>query len=222
MSATHQGRCPLCNKTGDGTIFYSGVRRQYLRCACCQLISVSPSTYLPWQAERAEYDKHRNLPDDLGYRRFLDRLYSPLLQRIDVSAHGLDFGSGPGPVLSMMLQEAGCEMNIYDPYYSPDRDVLQGCKRYDFITATEVLEHLQDPAGELELLWNLLKPEGWLGLMTKLAHDRAAFSRWHYKNDPTHICFFSTATMQWLARKWNTELVQIGADVFFFQKPAEG
>lgn len=113
-------------------------------------------------------------------------------------------------------------MNIYDPHYCPDREVLQGSLRYDFITATEVLEHLKDPARELELLWKLLKPMGWLGIMTKLALDRTAFSKWHYKNDATHICFFSTATMQWLARKWHTEVVQIGADVLFFQKPAGG
>jgi 2-polyprenyl-3-methyl-5-hydroxy-6-metoxy-1,4-benzoquinol methylase len=64
-----------------------------------------------------------------------------------------------------MLAEAGFEMSLYDPQFAPDRSVLT--REGDFITATEVLEHLHRPAAELERLWSLLRPGGWLAVMTR-------------------------------------------------------
>ena len=75
-------------------------------------------------------------------------------------------------------------MNLYDPLYSQEDGVLS--KRYDFITASEVVEHLHHPARDLDRLWSILKPGGWLGLMTKLALGKTDFANWHYKNDLTH------------------------------------
>jgi hypothetical protein len=49
--------------------------------------------------------------------------------------------------------------------------------------------------------------------MTKLAQDPAAFAAWHYKNDPTHVCFFSVETWQWWARERDASLEIHGADV---------
>lgn len=167
--------------------------------------------------EQAEYDKHQNSPDDLGYRKFLSRLFTPLHTRLKPASHGLDFGCGPGPTLSLMFKEAGHRMSLYDPIYAPDTLTLKG--PYDLITASEVVEHLHDPATELDRLWSILKPGGWLGIMTKLALDKDAFSRWHYKNDPTHVCFFSDQTMVWLAEQWQTKVLLIGNDVLLFQKP---
>ena len=72
---------------------------------------------------------------------------------------------------------------------APDELALNAS--YDFICATEVVEHLHRPGQDLERLWSLLRPGGWMGIMTKLVRDRASFDTWHYKNDPTHVCFFS-------------------------------
>jgi len=178
---------------------------------------VPSSQFLSPKAERTEYDKHQNSPDDAGYRKFLSRLFTPLDNRLRPSSHGLDFGSGPGPTLSLMFEEAGHHVALFDPFYAPEKHTLH--RQYDFITASEVVEHLQAPATEFALLWSILKPGGWLGIMTKLALNRAAFSRWHYKSDPTHICFYSTKTMDWLARQWQAEILQVDKDVFLFQKP---
>ncbi len=211
-------RCPLCADPGGSSYFHSGRRRDYHRCPRCHLIHVPPSQHLPLEAERAEYDKHQNSPEDAGYREFLSRLFTPLNTRLSPCSHGLDFGSGPGPTLSVMFEEAGHQMNLFDPCYAPATDALTA--QYDFITASEVVEHLHNPATELALIWSILKPGGWLGIMTKLALDRAAFSRWHYKDDPTHVCFFSSKTMDWLARQWQAEFLKFGKDVLLFQKPS--
>ncbi len=208
--------CPLCADKKGSSHFHSDRQRDYYRCSHCHLIHVPHSQLLCLDAERAEYDKHQNSHGDAGYRKFLSRLFVPLNTRINPASKGLDFGSGPGPTLSLMFEEAGHKMSLFDPFYAPDKNVLNG--HYDFITASEVVEHLHNPAKELGLLWSILKPGGWLGIMTKLALDRDAFSRWHYKSDPTHVCFFSSTTMDWLARQWQTAIVQIGKDVHLFQK----
>jgi hypothetical protein len=58
--------------------------------------------------------------------------------------------------------------------------------------------------------------------MTKLALDQEAFASWHYKNDPTHVVFFSRATCQWLAERWQANLVFADKDVILLQKSTAG
>ncbi len=118
-----------------------------------------------------------------------------------------------------MFEEIGHSMAIYDQFYARDSSVLE--RSYDFITATEVLEHLHHPRRELDRLWGLLKPGGSLGVMTKLVRDPEAFAGWHYKNDPTHVCFFSRSTFEWLAAEWRAELTFVDKDVMLFYKKHE-
>jgi hypothetical protein len=115
-----------------------------------------------------------------------------------------------------LLRETGFEMALYDSFFAADDSVL--LHHYDFICATELVEHLHQPGEELERLWSLLLPGGWLGIMTKLVTDRAAFARWHYKNDPTHVCFFSRDTWRWWAQLHGAGLEIIGSDVILLQK----
>lgn len=138
-------------------------------------------------------------------------MHQIILEQFKKPAAGLDFGSGPGPTLSLMFEEAGHRMQIYDPLYAPDQSVLS--RQYDFVTATEVLEHFRQPAQDLQRVWSLVKPGGLLGIMTKLALDRDAFSNWHYKNDPTHVAFYSRETFEWLGGFWGAGIQFIGNDV---------
>ncbi len=116
------------------------------------------------------------------------------------------------------FEEAGFPMTLYDPFFAPNHEVLTP-RTYDFVTATEVVEHLHHPQQALETLWACLKPGGLLGIMTKQVIDKAMFSRWHYKQDPTHVCFFSQDTFAWLANQWLAKYQLIGRDVILFSKP---
>jgi len=135
---------------------------------------------------------------------------------LPAGASGLDFGCGPGPVLAEMLAAAGHSVALYDKFYFPDASVLQGA--YDFITATEVVEHLEQPRAVLEQLTGLLRPAGWLAIMTKRVRDQAAFARWHYIQDPTHIVFFADHTFIWLSQHLGCRLTVCGPDVVLLQK----
>ena len=212
--------CPLCT-TAAATFYHQDRLRSYWQCSCCALIFVLPDARLDAAAEKAIYDLHENDPADPHYRRFLSRLTAPLLTRLPKGSRGLDFGCGSGPALAQMLTEAGMCMQLYDPFYQPDPsplDLTTWEKQYDFVTATEVVEHLYAPAEEFERLFALIRPGGWLAMMTKRVRNRAAFANWHYITDPTHVCFYSEATFRWMADRWQATLSLPAADVALMQK----
>lgn len=218
MERISNGNCPLCGK-GIVINYCHDKFREYYWCRNCCLVFVPPKYHLSVDAEKTEYDLHQNDPHKAGYRRFLSRVFSPMQEILAPCGYGLDFGCGPGPTLSLMFEEVGHRMEIYDQFYAHNPEVF--AKQYDLITATEVLEHLRNPQYELSRLFDVLKPNGILGIMTKLVKDKAAFADWHYKNDLTHVCFFSRFTFEWLAAQWKAEVDFIGADVIIIRKGAE-
>ena len=219
-SETRDGAvCPLCRNEKIQEYHRDSVR-EYLACTHCGLVFVPREYWLDPAAEKAEYDLHTNDPDDAGYRKFLSRLTDPLLARLSPGSRGLDFGCGPGPALAAVMAEAGHGVSLYDLYYFPDRRAL--AQTYDFITATEVVEHFKDPLAELETLFAGLNPGGWLGIMTKQVSTPEAFKHWHYIRDLTHICFFSPSTFEYLARRFQARLLSVGNDVILFQKHSSG
>lgn len=208
--------CPLCSSLNTG-LFFRDNKRRYMKCRHCCLIFVPEPYWLSRKQEKAVYDRHQNDPSDSGYRRFLSRLSKPLAERIQPGQKGLDFGCGPGPTLSVMLEEEGHLVTLYDPFYHNQVSVFD--QTYDFITSTEVVEHLHTPAQTFDTMFGMLRPGGWLGLMTKLATDKEAFTKWHYIRDMTHVCFYSRPTFSYLAERFNVGLTIIGADVILLKKP---
>ena len=208
--------CPLCQDRG-ATAYHRDRWRSYWRCRVCALVYVSPSSHPTPQAEKARYDQHQNDPGDNRYRQFLSQLSIPLLDRVAPGAVGLDFGSGPGPTLGPMLTEAGLSVQLYDPFYAPNAAVWK--QRYDFITASEVVEHLHAPRKELARLFSALKPGGYLGILTQWIIDDNVFIRSRYIRDPTHVCFFSAFTCTWIARHWAVSLELPGRGVSLFRTP---
>ncbi len=208
-------RCPVC-EAGLLSHFRDVGEQRYLRCGQCAATVMAPECRLDAAGERAVYELHDNDPEDAGYCRFLAKLAEPLIERLPMGATGLDFGCGPGPALAGMFQEAGFEMALYDPFFHPDPSVLQ--QDYDFITCTEVVEHLRRPAEVFQLLDDLLKPGGWLGIMTCFQTDDARFDNWHYRRDPTHVVFYREETFRWLAEHFGWQLEIPRKDVVLFRK----
>ncbi|KAF7768939.1 hypothetical protein PCIT_a3467 [Pseudoalteromonas citrea] len=208
--------CNLCD-SNDVIHYFSDKRRDYWQCSHCHLVFVGSAQHLSSTQEKAIYDSHENTLEDLGYRHFLSRVSEPLLSRLRPASDGLDFGCGPGPLLAQMLTEAGHNMSVYDLYYANDISVLNG--QYDFITCTEVIEHLAQPRKTLIQLLTQLKHGAPLAIMTKLVIDVDRFANWHYKNDMTHISFFSRKTFEYIAVHYHCELEFIGKDVIILTKP---
>lgn len=205
--------CPLCGSE-DLDLFFEDKKRIYLHCFNCKLVFVPNYYWLNAEDERTIYDLHENDAQDQGYRQFLSRLSTPLLKKLNPKQKGLDFGCGPAPTLSVLLEEQGQQVDLYDPFYYNDPSVF--FKKYDFICATEVVEHMHNPNKDFTVLFKMLKRDGWLGIMTKLVIDKNAFSQWHYIRDMTHICFYSQSTFEYLAQRFNAKLTFIANDVILF------
>lgn len=202
--------CIFCHHE-ETHFFFNHQQQQYFQCLQCQLIFVPAQFHLDSQAEKAIYDLHQNDPNDSRYRQFLNRIALPLHKRLKPKSYGLDFGCGPGPTLSVMLNELGHQVELFDPYYYPNYEALKN--KYDFITLTEVVEHLSNPYDILVNLLGLIKPNGTLAIMTKLVSDDQDFKTWGYKNDPTHITLFRQHSFLWFANRHNLHVEFIDPDI---------
>lgn len=208
--------CPLCQHPRTQH-FCADKRRAYFQCMQCFLVFADRTTLLTAAQEKAQYDLHQNQLDDPGYRKFLSRLALPLLSALKPEQNtGLDFGSGPGPLLVQMLREAGKQMQLWDPFYAPGPEALQ--QKYHFVSCTEAIEHFINPAKEWHIWMDLLLPQGVLALMTKRYTDQNSFHHWHYKNDPTHISFFHQNTFEFLAQRDQLDIEFPADDVVLFKK----
>ena len=107
-------------------------------------------------------------------------------------------------------------MDLYDKFYARDQSVFE--KTFDFITLTEVLEHLCNPVFELERLTSILKPKGILAVMTQTLAQDVDFESWYYKNDPSHIGFYNDKSLKGLASLLELEITKFSDRVIFFKK----
>src|SRR6185437_7360396 len=106
------------------------------------------------------------------YIEFVRPLFEAMASRIGPASSGLDFDCGGGSPLTPLFERAGHRMTLFDPFFFPE--IPKG--EFDFIAASEVLEHLYHPAEELNQLFSWLNPGGWLGIMTLLLSDEVDFA----------------------------------------------
>lgn len=195
--------CPLCLTEEPETAVRGADRRRYYLCSACRLIFVDPAQHLSPEAERARYEQHRNSPEDAGYVRFLTRAIEPALPFLAPGMRGLDYGSGPGPTLSLLLRQRGLACEDYDPFFA-DHPLAPP---YDFVFSTECFEHFRRPEAEIERVVSLIPPGGLLAIMTERWTTLEAFARWHYTRDSTHVSFYHAETLDFLCRRFGLALL---------------
>lgn len=207
--------CPLCrNETTE--LFHREVKRDYWICSRCDLVFVPPAFHPDCAAEKTRYDFHRHCLEDSGYRNFLNRLFLPVKNQLAPGACGLDFGCGQTPTLSVLFKEAGFSCADYDLYYHNNPAVL--ARQYDILTCSETIEHFRRPNEEIDRFLRLVKPGGWIGIMTQLRDEAPPFDQWFYKDDLTHLCFFSRKTFQTIAAIYGLKLHFFPNSVILLQR----
>lgn len=188
----------------------------YFKCDGCAAVFLDPAQRLGRDDEYSRYLTHNNEVTDPAYRAFLSKVCVPLLEQLAPASTILDYGCGPGPALADMLLEAGHSVQVYDPFFYPNQSPLAQC--YDAITCTEVAEHLYEPAVVFDTLAALLKPQGWLALMTCFLPE-SNFENWHYRRDPTHVVFYSAETFLKMPAFQGWHYLYPQRDVVLLQKP---
>lgn len=206
--------CPLCKTLNCHQCFEDKIRK-YLKCHKCKLVFVPENSLLSIEGEKKIYDLHENDPDDPRYREFMERMLTPLRKHIE--GRGLDFGCGPGPVVSSILGAEGIKVDNFDPIFFPNLEELKD--QYQFIVATEVIEHIYNSKEDFEQMLSLLGPYGVLGIMTSFYPDDIdKFKNWGYMRDPTHVRFFSEETFGWMANQYHLKLEIPAKNVIIFKK----
>lgn len=210
--------CPLCGHPAR-PFHHRGLGDaspgDYRRCRHCRLVSLERTAWPGRASERAYYRTHENRPDDPGYLTHLQRLIQPLRDTLPPPAHGLDWGCGPQPVLAGLLRGDGYTMDAWDPAFAPDWPVSPEAG-WDFITCTEVLEHLHTPLATLRAMRAHLRPGGLLAVMTEWPPAAARFRRWHYRRDPTHVAFYGPDTLHWIGERLGCAVALPARDIALF------
>ncbi|MFN7027656.1 MAG: class I SAM-dependent methyltransferase, partial [Pseudorhizobium sp.] len=208
--------CRLCSST-DLRPMEGSPARPYWHCQRCDTVFVDQAALPGPVLEHAHYCRHENDPADPQYRRFLARLGQPLLERLTPQSSGLDYGCGPGPGLAAMFREAGHEVALFDPFFAPDRSVLGA--QYDYILCCEVAEHFHQPGEQFARLTSLIKPGGWIGIMTCFRDRERSFEGWHYRRDPTHVVFYTKDSFEWISRQHGLAIEIPRKNVVLLHKP---
>jgi SAM-dependent methyltransferase len=185
-------RCKICNSK---KINIYNADETYYNCLDCDFIFKDDKEYLSSAEEKNRYASHNNTIDNIGYVKmfddFINEIILPVAGNIETI---LDFGCGPGPVLSELLKKKNFKVDIYDPYFYPNDSYKQ--KKYDMIVSTEVFEHLKNPLAEIKSLLTLLNPDSYIAIMTNFHPGIDNFSNWWYKKDPTHLSFYNETTFE--------------------------
>ena len=211
--------CPLCKFRADKVIYYQKkFNREFIECEKCSLVYIDRTNCLNLSEQKSRYDGHNNHIPDPGYISFLQRLINPITQNFAEESKGLDYGSGPYPMLINLFKEKGF-LNIqgWDPIYNPIQKVLED-SNYDFITCCEVIEHVLDVSRTFELFEGLMRSQGYLVLSTGLKKPEIEWAKWYYIQDETHINYFSKATFEWIEENFNFKLLGLDKDLAIFSK----
>ncbi len=198
--------CKICGqKTLEMLNKNSGIK--YYSCRCCDFIFKDENSILPRGEELKIYNNHNNSIDDPKYVNFFKKFLNSAVFSYCSGKEGLDFGSGPSPVLAMLLKrDFGFKMDIYDLFFAPGK-IYKG-KKYDLITSTEVLEHLKNPLPYFKIFRNCLKPDGLLSIMTLFQPgNKSEFFEWYYIRDMSHISFYTPKTLEIIGEKFGLKVV---------------
>ena len=207
--------CTVC-KSSNIDFFLKSGKLLYWGCNVCGSKILDPKNYVSHSDEKKHYLKHNNSITDLNYKNFLLKLIEPVKDKISTSDIGLDYGCGFAPALANIFKSYGFKVELYDPFFFPNKDVL--LKKYKFITCSEVVEHFFNPCDEFDKINNLLDDNSWFGVMTTFLPKDELFENWYYRRDPTHVVFYKKKTFQHIGYQRNWQVFFPSENIVLFYK----
>jgi 2-polyprenyl-3-methyl-5-hydroxy-6-metoxy-1,4-benzoquinol methylase len=221
-------RCAICQST-DTVVLFRKQGIDYSECRACRFRFSSPDVNLnlanaldDYQAAYLQY----LAPEPADTANF-DALRAWMEKRCALrNARLLDVGAGSGKLVRHL---AACDVDaeglepsraLFDHFLSGDTkftcDLLGNyrrstTKRFDAITAFDVIEHVADPVEFLEQVAALLNPGGAFFVSTPDVNSIAARAfgrRWHFYY-PYHLSYFSPKTLAAAAKRHGLTLIDV-------------
>jgi SAM-dependent methyltransferase len=174
--------CPLCNKKHPSRAIVTrfGKTAMVADCKECQLGYQTPRptleasiAYMDWRWSSED----SYVRDNGGKRQIADKQMSIVRNQVgDKSVRILDFGAGSGAFVSAAIKEGHEVVGVEHSQGAIDRarddygvhilkEIPKG-ETFDVVTMWDVIEHLRDPIAVLNMIRQLLRPDGILVIET--------------------------------------------------------
>ncbi|MDZ7847009.1 MAG: class I SAM-dependent methyltransferase [Owenweeksia sp.] len=207
--------CPLCSST-----VLNKVDDEFFSCGTCHGLAKHPDLYPCKEAEESRYLEHNNEVNDPRYQRFTSPIHNFVKEHYSPTDVGLDFGSGTGPVITKVLRDDGFDIEAYDPFFAPNKELFD--RTYDYIAAYEVFEHFFNPKAEIAGLVKMVRTGGRLLVMTFRYDDSIDFKNWVYRKDISHVFIYRKETFQYIVATYNLQLESVDKRLIVLRKTGSG
>lgn len=192
---------------------------------------VNSEFFLNSKVQKERYELHKNTLQDSGYKRFLEKFANTTLnfykelKDFSLLQNILDYGSGPEPALLELLEEYkskgildnSVELKGWDPYFNKNYIIEKN--NADLVLCLEVAEHFENPLDGFRGLSDACKQNGLIAVQTMITKEhQEEFSKWWYKEDSTHVTFYSITGLEICANKAGLKYIKSINSVHFFRK----
>lgn len=206
--------CPVCSSSLN-KIFNEEILNkysvEYFKCNFCGLIK----TEKPYWLDEA-YSNAISISDTgLVARNILLSYRVSVLLYFLFGASGkyIDLSGGTGLFVRLM-RDIGFDFYWEDPYceniHAKGFDFIEDGKKYDLITAFEVLEHLEDPIAFINNSFLKSGSKSFVFTTEIFSEDIPPASWWYYSfNTGQHITFYQRKTLKKISEKFGLNLYSI-------------
>jgi len=212
--------CRICDD--QSFTFFSDCRPYYL-CKTCSFIFTDSSL----STEETKEHYQSQYVNNFDWSNFAKSLLESLSFSITPRTI-LDFGSGSGK-LADEFRTMGFEVHNYEPMLHGVFQTENYLNSYDLVILNEVIEHIVDVLSVFDCVCSLTRPGGLLYVGTLLTDAminepdkfQELFSSWWYKDDQTHVSFFSQLTFEYICSIKNIyrlQMLSAGANGVILQK----